>query len=70
MTAETIELSYSISGAHCDHCRHAIKQEVGKVPGVRGVEVDLGAGAVRVLGHGLDYAAIRDAIDEPGFNVG
>lgn len=69
MSIETTQLRYSVPGAHCDHCRQAITAEVRKVPGVRDVDVDLDTKSVRVTGERLDDAAIREAIDEAGFDV-
>jgi copper chaperone CopZ len=49
--------------------RAAIKQEVGGVEGVEGVEVDLDAKKVTVSGSALDDARVRPAIDEAGYDV-
>jgi copper chaperone len=69
MTQTTDQLSYSVPGVSCDHCRAAITAEVGNLPGVAGVEVDLEAKRVSVAGSQLDDAAIRAAIDEAGYDV-
>jgi copper ion binding protein len=53
----------------CDHCRHAIESEVGRVPGVTAVEVDLPAKLVTVRGDAPDERAVRAAIDEAGYEV-
>jgi copper chaperone len=63
----TIELS--VPGMTCGHCEAAVKGEVGKVPGVASVDVDLTTKAVVVEGVDLDRAAIVAAIDEAGFEV-
>jgi copper chaperone len=62
-------LTYSVPGISCDHCRTAISNEVGAVPGVQFVDVDLTAKTVTVRGAGLSDAALRDAIDEAGYDV-
>lgn len=62
------ELVLSVPGMQCDHCVHAITQEVGAVAGVSAVHVDLSAKTVRVLGIG-DDAAVRAAIEEAGYEV-
>ena len=36
--------SYSVSGMTCGHCVSAVTEEIGKLDGVTGVEVDLVAG--------------------------
>ncbi|GAA3786255.1 heavy-metal-associated domain-containing protein [Sphaerisporangium flaviroseum] len=62
--------TYTVTGMTCGHCVSSVKEEVGEVPGVTGVEVDLGSGRVEVSGSGtLDDAAIRAAIEEAGYQV-
>jgi copper chaperone len=63
------ELTYSVPGVSCAHCRAAITEEVETVTGVREVEVDLEAKRVRVLGDGVDDALVRRAIGEAGYEV-
>ena len=58
-----------VPGMSCDHCRHAIESEVGRVPGVTAVEVDLPAKLVTVHGDAPDERAVRAAIDEAGYEV-
>jgi len=53
----------------CQHCVNAVQGEVGQLAGVTAVDVDLSQGAVTVTGEGLDDAAIREAIDEAGYEV-
>jgi copper chaperone len=68
---QTIEqLTYSVPGMSCGHCRAAITAEIQKLAGVSGVEVDLDAKRVTVEGVGLDEAAIRSAIDGAGYDIG
>lgn len=52
----------------CGHCAAAVKQEVGLLPGVVGVEVDLETKLVTVVGSS-DAVAIAAAIDDAGFEV-
>jgi copper chaperone CopZ len=52
----------------CDHCRTAIEAEVGRVPSVEAVAVDLEAKVVTVTGP-ADDAAVRAAIDAAGYDV-
>jgi len=60
--------TYSVPGISCDHCKHAIEGEVGQVPGVDRVQVDVPAKTVAVDGAAADDA-IRAAIDEAGYEV-
>ena len=68
MTANT-ELTYLVDGMSCDHCKAAVTEEVTQVAGVESVDVDLDTKLVRVRGAGVDDAAVRDAIDEAGYDV-
>ena len=62
-------LTYSVPGISCAHCRTAITAEVSDVAGVRAVDVDLAGKVVTVSGAGVDDAAVRDAIDEAGYDI-
>jgi copper chaperone len=62
--------TYDVTGMTCDHCVRAVEAEVSEVAGVTAVEVDLGAGRVRVTGDGtVDDAAVRAAVAEAGYEV-
>jgi copper chaperone len=68
--SQTIEqLTYSVPGMSCGHCRAAITAEVQRIAGVASVDVDLDAKRVTVAGEQLDDAAVRAAIDEAGYDV-
>jgi|1186.fasta_scaffold99344_1 copper chaperone len=69
MNSTIEQLSYSVPGISCVHCRAAVSAEVRKVAGVRDVDVDLDAKRVTVTGNGLDDASIRGAIDEAGYDI-
>jgi copper ion binding protein len=62
-------LIYSVPGISCEHCRTAIATEVGDVAGVSTIDVDLDAKLVTVTGAGISDAAIRDALDEAGYDA-
>lgn len=60
----------TVQGMTCGHCVAAVEQEVGQVPGVTGVTVDLTSGAVAIVSEGdLDPAAVAAAVDEAGYEV-
>jgi copper chaperone len=63
------EITYSVPGVSCEHCRHAIEGEVSQVAGVKAVTVDLEAKTVTVTGGPLDEDALVAAIDEAGYDV-
>ena len=62
-------LTYSVPGISCGHCRAAITGEVTQVDGVDTVDVDLESKVVTVTGTGIEDAAVRDAIDEAGYDI-
>jgi copper ion binding protein len=64
-----MSLTYRVQGMSCDHCVSAVSQEVGRVAGVRSVDVDLDTKLVRVEGTGVDAAAVVAAIDEAGYDA-
>jgi copper chaperone CopZ len=70
MNETTEQLTHSVPGVSCGHCRAAITAEVDKLADISSVDVDLDANHVRVIGERLDDTAIRAAIDEAGYDVG
>jgi copper chaperone CopZ len=64
-TTDTITIR--VEGMTCEHCRRAVADEVGAVPGVRSVTVDLGTKQVVVVGDDLDGARIQAAIADAGY---
>jgi copper chaperone len=61
---------YAVKGMTCDHCASAVSAEVGRVDGVTAVDVDLAGGAVTVTSTGtLDETAVREAVDEAGYEL-
>ena len=69
MSQTAKQLTYSVPGMSCGHCRAAVTAEVKKVAGVSSVDVDLDAKRVTVAGEQLDDAALRAAIDEAGYDI-
>jgi copper chaperone len=64
-----MELTYTVSGMSCGHCKTAVEEEVGRVPGVDSVTADLDTKLVVVRGEGLEDEAVRAAIDEAGYEA-
>jgi copper chaperone len=62
-------LTLTVPGMTCGHCEAAVKREVGAVPGVDHVEVDLETKLVTVGGTDVDRDAVVEAIDEAGYDV-
>jgi copper chaperone len=62
--------SYTVAGMTCQHCVQSVTEEVGRVPGVTAVDVDLATGRVDVTSDvPLDDASIAAAVDEAGYEV-
>ena len=62
------ERTYEVEGMTCHSCVAMVSEEVGEVPGVESVEVDLASGRVTVSGD-ADDEAVRRAIVEAGYSV-
>jgi copper chaperone CopZ len=62
--------TWSVTGMTCDHCARAVTQEVTKLDGVTDVAVDVPGGRVTVTSNApLPAAAVRDAVDEAGYDL-
>ena len=62
--------TYTVVGMTCGHCVSAVTEEVGAVPGVTAVDVDLASGGLTVTGTGpVDESAVRTAVEEAGYEV-
>ena len=69
-TTETHEATYSVVGMTCDHCARSVTTEVSALDGVRDVQVDLGAGEVRVTAERpLEAHQVRAAVEEAGYRL-
>jgi copper ion binding protein len=65
-----VTATYRVEGMTCGHCVNSVSTEVGAIPGVRDVRVDLAAGQVTVTSdHPLDTEAVRAAVDEAGYDL-
>ena len=64
-----MEMTYTVSGMSCAHCKAAVESEVGRVPGVNSVVADLDSKLVVVRGESLEDEALRAAIDEAGYEA-
>jgi copper chaperone CopZ len=62
--------TYTVTGMTCGHCVQAVTSELSELPGVAGVEIDLGSGAVTVTSaEPLTDEAVRAAVDEAGYEL-
>jgi len=69
MSETTTTRTYTVEGMSCGHCRVAVREEVGDVAGVSGVEVDLASGRLEVQGSAVDDAAVEAAVEEAGYRL-
>jgi copper chaperone CopZ len=72
-TAMSATETYSVTGMTCGHCVSAVTEELTRLPGVAGVHVALKPGEASVVTISvdapLDPAAVREAVDEAGYQV-
>lgn len=63
--------TFKVSGMSCQHCVKAIKDNVGKLHGVKSIDVDLEAGKVTVKYNleQVDTEAIEGAIAGAGYDI-
>jgi copper chaperone len=60
--------TFTVTGMTCGHCVSAVSAEIGRLPGVRAVDVDLASGAVTVSSDAeLPIEDVRAAVDEAGY---
>jgi copper chaperone len=62
--------SYTVTGMTCEHCVGAVREEVGRLPGVTDVAVDLASGRVTVTSEGpVAIKDVRAMVDEAGYEL-
>ena len=60
----------TVTGMTCGHCVAAVETEVGRIAGVRQVEVDLASGRVTVTSEGpVADGDLAAAVAEAGYEV-
>ena len=70
MSITTQTSTYTVEGMTCSHCVWAVRQEVGALPGVSEVDVDLATGRVTVFSdRELTHEEISAAVDEAGYQL-
>jgi copper chaperone len=62
--------TFAVTGMTCSHCVNAVGSEVGQLPGVTAVQVDLATGRLTVTSaRDLDDDAVRAAVEEAGYEL-
>jgi copper chaperone len=64
-----MEITYTVPGMSCGHCKSAVEEELGRVPGVEFVNADYETKLVVIRGEALADEALRAAIDDAGYEA-
>ncbi|GIJ76124.1 copper ion binding protein [Micromonospora phaseoli] len=65
-----VTATYQVQGMTCGHCVSAVGAEIGAIPGVQDVQVELAEGRVTVTSdQPLSDDAVRVAVDEAGYEL-
>lgn len=63
-------VTVTVTGMTCGGCATSVREEVGSIPGVTGVDVDLTSGRVTVdCDAPVTTDAIRNAVAEAGYQL-
>lgn len=71
MSGENQNISLSVDGMTCGHCKMTVEKTVKALDGVASAEVDLAAKKVAITFNPdkVSVAAIKEAIDDQGYDV-
>jgi copper ion binding protein len=62
--------TFTVTGMTCEHCVGAVREEVGRIPGVTEVAVDLASGVVTVTSEQpVSADQVRAMVDEAGYEM-
>jgi copper chaperone len=62
--------TYTVTGMTCAHCVGAVQEEVGRIPGVTDVSVDLPTGLVTITSERpVATEDVRAMVDEAGYEL-
>jgi copper chaperone len=63
-------VSITVTGMTCGHCATSVREEVGSIPGVTAVDVDLPSGKVTIDSEQrVEPEAIKGAVEEAGYEL-
>ncbi|MEU6536523.1 cation transporter [Streptomyces sp. NPDC047000] len=69
-TTGAVTTVYKVTGMSCGHCEGSVSAEISALDGVSSVKAVASTGEVTVVSAApLDLAAVRDAVDEAGFEL-
>lgn len=65
-----VTAEYQVSGMTCGHCENAVREEVGRLEGVDGVEVSAQTGRLVVTAAApVPADAVLAAVEEAGYTA-
>ena len=60
----------TVTGMTCGHCVSSVREEIGSIPGVTAVGVDLASGRVDIDSETpIEQATLAQAVDEAGYQL-
>lgn len=60
----------TVMGMSCGGCASSVREEIGDIPGVNSVEVDLNSGTVIIDSEGtVEGVAIKTAVEDAGYQL-
>ena len=62
-------ITLKVPGMKCQHCEAAVKGALTELEGVKSANVDLSAKTVTIEYENLEVAALKEAIEDVGFDV-
>lgn len=60
---------YTVEGMTCGHCEMSVREEIGEISGVTGVEASHETGKVSVSGEGFTDQQVAAAVKEAGYSI-
>jgi copper chaperone len=64
------KVTVTVTGMTCGHCATSVRDEVGNIPGVTAVDVDLASGKVTVDSERqVEADSIKSAVEEAGYRL-
>jgi copper chaperone len=66
MTTTTV----TVTEMSCGHCATSVREEIGDIPGVYAVEVDVASGTVTIdSDSAVESTTIRTAVEDAGYRL-
>lgn len=63
-------VTITVTGMTCGHCATSVREEVGSIPGVTAVDVDVPSGTVTIdSDQQVEREAIKGAVEDAGYEL-